>query len=348
MQTIPPWQTNYSEIIDVRSPAEYREDRIPKAINLPVLDDEERAKVGTIYKQVSTFEARKLGAALVSSNIARHLTDYFADKPPEYRPLIYCWRGGQRSHSLALVLNQIGWRAQVLEGGYKTYRTHAIDRLQKLPREFQYKTIGGLTGTGKTAILQQLKLRGEQVLDLEAIARHRGSLLGEEWQGESIPQPSQKYFESQLLEQLQNFQVNRIVWLESESCKIGRLHLPHTLWSMMQQADCVRIIAPLKVRVAGLLQDYAHLIDRPDLLKDKLTYLKFRYGRQKIETWHELIDNNQWEKLVTSLLLEHYDPTYHRSLDRLYSNTYQDIYLECLSDAKIAETVKNLIETNDR
>lgn len=196
-----PWTETYSEIIDVRSPSEFTQDRIPTAINLPVLDDAERAEVGTIYKQ-SPFAARKKGAALVAKNISQHLVEYFASKDKDYRPLVYCWRGGQRSNSMASVLSQIGWQVTVIEGGYKTYRTYVREQLEKLPENFNYKLLCGLTGSGKTYILRQLKQRGAQVLDLEAIANHRGSLLGEEWTGKPASQPSQKYFESLLLHQL--------------------------------------------------------------------------------------------------------------------------------------------------
>jgi tRNA 2-selenouridine synthase len=315
---------------------------------LPILDNEERAKVGTLYKQVSPFEARKLGAALVAKNISRHLTDYFVNKNLQYRPLIYCWRGGQRSNSLALVLHQIGWKAKVLEGGYKTYRTYVRDRLSKLSLEFNYKIICGLTGTGKTHILQQLRLRGEQVLDLEAIANHRGSLLGEEWQGKALSQPSQKYFESLLLAQLQDFNVDRIVWIESESCKIGCLHLPPTLWEMMKRSDCIEIRLPLEARIIWLLQKYSHLIDRPDILKSKLTCLKSRYGWQKIKIWLDSIDSSQWEELVKNLLLEHYDPAYCHSFDRTYQKIKKSISIEGLSNEEMDSLCDLLLAIEDK
>ncbi len=195
-----PWTPSFSDVIDVRSPSEFAEDHVPGAVNLPVLNDAERAEVGTLYKQVSPFIARKRGAALVSANIARHLETYLADKPKDYVPVVYCWRGGQRSLSLATVLSQIGWRSHVLKGGYKAYRAYVRQQLEMIPAQFQFNVLCGLTGTAKTEILHQLKMRAVQVLDLEGLANHRGSLLGREV---NSPQPSQKGFDSALLHALE-------------------------------------------------------------------------------------------------------------------------------------------------
>lgn len=194
-----PDRPRFDAVIDVRSPSEFADDHAPGAINLPVLNDEERARVGTIYKQVSPFEARKLGAALVSRNIARHLDEHFADKPKEYRPLVYCWRGGQRSGSLAIILSQIGFRATVLAGGYKAYRGQVMDGLRELAPRFDFRVLAGRTGSGKTRVLRELAAIGGQVLDLEELAVHRGSLLGSE---PGHPQPPQRLFESRLYERL--------------------------------------------------------------------------------------------------------------------------------------------------
>ena len=225
--TLHPWTETYSEIIDVRSPQEYTEDHIPTAINLPVLSDEERTHVGTLYKQVSPFTARKVGAALVAKNLSQHLTTHFVEQPKDYHPLIYCWRGGQRSHSMALVLTQVGWQVTLLQQGYKTYRAHVREQLDAQPAQFDYRVLCGLTGTAKTEILNILAQAQAQVLDLEALANHRGSLLGA---AVSSAQPSQKYFESQLLVALQGLDPSQPVWLEAESSKIGQIHLPRSLW----------------------------------------------------------------------------------------------------------------------
>lgn len=341
-----PWGETYSEIIDVRSKSEFTLDCIPGAINLPVLDDAERAEVGTIYKQINPFTARKKGAALVAKNIAQHLTTHFADKGKDYRPLVYCWRGGQRSNSMATVLSQIGWRVTLLEGGYKTYRAYVRQQLEELPALFSYKVLSGLTGSGKTHILRQLGQRGAQVLDLEALANHRGSLLGEEWHNKPTPQPSQKYFESLLLQQLQKFDVNQTVWLESESNKIGRVYLPPSLWQKMKQASCIEIQLPIAARVDFLLQEYPYLIKNPNFLKAKLELLKSRIGKQKIHQWYQFIDAERWEYLVKELLWFHYDPTYYQSMKRDFVNVDKVLSLTELSNYNINKIIDNLAKNS--
>ena len=339
-----PWSESYSEIIDVRSPNEFAEDHIPKAINLPVLNDDERAQVGTIYKQINPFTARKVGAALVSKNISQHLTEYFATKDKNYRPLVYCWRGGQRSGSMASVLSQIGWRVTLIEGGYKTYRTYVRQQIEHLPQKFTYQVLCGLTGSGKTRILHQMRLtRGAQVLDLEGLANHRGSLLGEEWQGKLSPQPSQKYFESLLLEQLQKFNPHQPVWVESESQKIGNIYLPQFLWEKMKQANSIEIQIPIAARVKFLLEEYPHLMDHADILKWKLEKFKSRYGWDKLCHWYQLIDAANWELFVQDILQYHYDPTYRQSIKRDFSKADRVLSIPNLSDSSIDSLLDSLL-----
>ena len=339
-----PWTETYSEIIDVRSPAEFAEDCIPGSINLPVLTNLERAEVGTIYKQ-SPFTARKRGAALVAKNLSQHLLDHFESKDKNYRPLVYCWRGGQRSNSMALVLSQVGWQVTVLEGGYKTYRAYVRQQLEQLPILFTYKILCGLTGTGKTHILQQLSKRpNQQVLDLEALANHRGSLLGEEWTNKPISQPTQKQFESILLHQLQSFDSSIPVWVESESNKIGQVHLPPSLWQKMKQASCIEIQLPLKARVQFLLANYPHLVDNPEILKAKLQLLKPRYGKNKINQWEQLINSGLWQEFVQDLLQCHYDPSYTQSIERDFAKVERTFSIEELSDRTTEKLLSLLIQ----
>lgn len=340
-----PWTENYSEIIDVRSKSEFAEDHILGAINLPVLNDTERAEVGTVYKQ-SPFTARKIGAALVAKNISQHISQHFADKEKNYRPLVYCWRGGQRSNSLALVLAHIGWQVALLEGGYKTYRAYVREQLENLPQKFTYQVLCGLTGSGKTSILSQMRQRGAQVLDLEALANHRGSLLGQEWEEKLSPQPSQKYFDSLLLHQLHSFNPHQPVWVESESVKIGQIYLPPSLWEKMKNAGGVEIQLPVAVRVKFLLQEYPYLVTHPKILKTKLEKLKSRYGWEKLSEWYLMIDSGMWESFVKDLLQFHYDPTYRKSLQRNFTNVERVLSIPDLSNDSVDTLLDSLLPDN--
>ena len=338
-----PWRETFSEIIDVRSPSEFAEDHVPGAINLPVLNDEERAEVGIVYKQVSPFCARKIGAALVSKNISQHIRGHFATKGKDYSPLVYCWRGGQRSSSMATVLSQIGWRITLLQGGYKTYRAYVRQQLAVLPTRFTYKVLSGFTGSGKTYILRKMRQHEVQVLDLEEMAKHRGSLLGEQWYGQNIQQPSQKFFESLLLEKLLSLDPRKDVWVESESNKIGKIYLPLSLWQQMKQSSCVEIQLPIKARVRFLLQEYPHFMDNPDFLKAKLERLKNHYGWEKISQWYQMIDYGKWETFVEDMLLFHYDSTYKKSMQNKFSRVEKVLSLSDLSDSSIENLLDYLV-----
>lgn len=300
----------YDEIIDVRSPDEFAEDHIPGAINCPVLDNEQRARVGTIYKQVSPFEAKKIGAALVSGNIARHLQERFLDRPKNWKPLIYCWRGGDRSGSMTTIFRAIGWAAGQLEGGYKSWRSHVIAQLTELPGQFRFTVVCGATGNGKTRILQALGERGEQILDLETLACHKGSVLGVL---PDQPQPSQKAFETALLQALSALDPARPVFVEAESRKIGNLHIPEALIERIRLGDCVTVEATLEARVRFLLKDYDYFLGRPELLTPRLEVLRTQQSRETIARWHELVQAADWPMLVRELLELHYDPLYRRS-----------------------------------
>jgi len=305
----------FDEVIDVRSEGEYGEDHIPGAINCPVLDNSERALVGTIYKQTSSFDAKKIGAALVSANIARHLRERFADRPRTWRPLVYCWRGGGRSNALAHVLAQIGWRAGRLDGGYKAYRRAVVEDLVTLPSRFQWRVLCGLTGTGKSRLLRELAAAGAQVLDLEALAAHRGSVLGNM---PDEPQPTQKMFDSLVWKELKAFDERRPVFVEGESRKIGRLRVPEALIEAMWGSDCVVLDAPVPVRVALLKSEYAHYISEPETLAAQLDCLAELHGRVTIARWQELARERAWDRLVEELLERHYDPAYRRSTLKHY------------------------------
>jgi tRNA 2-selenouridine synthase len=305
----------FDAILDARSPAEFAEDHLPGAINVPVLDDDERAQVGTIYKQRSAFEAKRAGAPLVSRNIARHIETLFADRPREWKPLVYCWRGGGRSGALAHVLRQVGWDARRLEGGYKAFRKQVAADLEKLPGGVRFRVVCGATGSGKSRLLEALAKAGAQVLDLEVMAAHRGSLLGEL---PDEPQPSQKSFETAIWTALYSFDGSRPVFVESESKKVGNLRVPDALIERMRAAECIRLEADDREREALLREDYAHFESRPQALADKLDCLAPLHGAERISQWKSLLEAGDWDSLVRDLLESHYDPAYRKSLFRNY------------------------------
>jgi len=308
----------FDEVIDVRSPSEFALDHVPEAVNCPVLDDAERASVGTLYKQSSPFDAKKIGAALVSKNIARHIEDRFRDRAREWRPLVYCWRGGKRSGAMAHVLREIGWPAATLEGGYRAYRREVVRQLSELPARLRFEVICGATGSGKSRLLEALAARGAQVLDLEGIARHRGSVLGEL---PDDPQPSQKMFDSRVWDRLRRLDPARPVFVEAESKKIGQLQLPEVLLERMRASACVRLEVPVEARVRFLIEEYGHFLGEPARLKTKLACLRNLYGGEVVGRWTAQVDAGEWRALVTDLLVHHYDPAYRRSTLRNYSGS---------------------------
>ena len=310
----------FDELIDVRSESEFAEDHIPGAINCPVLNDQQRVEVGTVYKQVSSFDAKKIGAALVSENIARHLRERFHDKPRDWKPLVYCWRGGGRSGALAHVLTQIGWHAGRLDGGYKAYRRAVIDDLALLPAPFDWRVVCGVTGTGKSRLLIALQAAGAQVLDLEVLAAHRGSVLGN-LPGE--PQPPQKLFESRVWHALREFDLSRPVFVESESKKIGVLRVPEALIAAMWAGKPVVLEAPMAVRVALLKEDYAHFLHDTALLAKQLDCLAGLHGREVIANWNALAQEQRWDALTEALLTRHYDPSYTRAITKHYPDLHR-------------------------
>ena len=323
----------FDAIIDVRSPAEFALDHIPGAINFPVLNNEERVKIGTLYKQVSPFAAKKLGAAIVSRNIAQHLEQSFLDFPREWRPLLYCWRGGERSGAFTHVLNRIGWKAMQLEGGYQGFRRVVIDDLDLAAKQFQFQVICGMTGSGKTRILHELKVLGAQVLDLEGLAIHRGSVLGNE---PDIDQPSQKGFETALWNALHDLDPNKPVFIESESKKVGGVHVPDALMEKIRHGRCIELRSSVATRVSWLLHEYAHFLTDTTTFKEKLALLTSRYGKVQIAEWLTQIDAGHFDALVTDLLVKHYDPAYQSSIVRNFPQYRSDLFVELQDDSDAA------------
>jgi tRNA 2-selenouridine synthase len=325
--------TGFDEIIDVRSESEYHDDHIPGAINCPVLNDQQRAEVGTIYKQVSSFDAKKIGASLVSENIARHLRERFHDKPRNWRPLVYCWRGGGRSGALAHVLTQIGWRTGRLDGGYRAYRRAVIADLEVLPATFTWRVVCGMTGTGKSRFLRALAATGTQVLDLEALAAHRGSVLGNL---PDAPQPSQKLFESRVWHALQHFDPSRLVYVESESKKIGVLRVPDALIASMWASETLILEADMATRVTLLKDEYAHFVGDASALNMQLECLVKLHGHDTIRRWTGMAREGAWDILTEELLIRHYDPSYTRAIVKHYSSLDRAVRLRVTAADDVA------------
>jgi tRNA 2-selenouridine synthase len=304
---------NYDTVIDARTPAEYAHDHIPGAVSAPVLDDAERAEVGTLYKQVSPFEAKKLGASLIAKNVARHIDTLFRQKDKSWHPLVYCWRGGKRSGAMAHILREVGWEAETLSGGYRAYRRWVVEQLATLPTEFDFTVVHGPTGSGKSRFLGALARAGARVLDLEALAAHRGSVLGGL---PGAPQPTQKWFESLLLAELEQLDRRRPVYVEGESKKIGELQVPEALMARMRASPCIVLETDLDTRVTLLLDEYRHFLADRAALEAQLDCLTALHGKEKIAQWKALGAKGEWREFVAHLLREHYDPAYQRSSTR--------------------------------
>lgn len=338
-----PQLEDFDAIIDVRSPGEFAEDHIPGAINCPVLDDAQRILIGTLYKQVSAFDAKKAGAALVAKNIAAHIEAQFHDKPRDWKPLIYCWRGGNRSGSMAHILARIGWPVVQLDGGYKEYRRHVSQALTDMLPAYNFRVICGTTGSGKSRLLQTLAAEGAQVLDLEQLASHRGSVLGhlpEE------PQPTQKRFESSIWHALRTFDPARVIYVESESKKVGNVRVPETLMEAMRASPCVALHLAHAARVDLLMEDYVHFVDNPAHLNRQLDCLVQVHGKEKISRWHALASSGQMPLLVDELLVQHYDPAYLRSIERnfLHYSQAQPLTLAGISGAAFLTAAHALLD----
>ncbi|MDO8408779.1 MAG: tRNA 2-selenouridine(34) synthase MnmH [Phenylobacterium sp.] len=300
----------FDAIIDVRSPSEFALDHVPGAENLPVLDDAQRAEVGTIYVQESRFLARRIGAAHVARNIAQHLETALADRPASFRPLIYCWRGGQRSDAMATILSQVGWPVTLLQGGYRTYRRHVTARLYDDDQPLKLMLLDGHTGSAKTEILNALPALGVQVLDLEGLADHRGSLFGALT---GRPQPSQKMFESRLLGALYRLDLDRPIVVEAEASKIGDRMTPPMLWRAMQAAPRIVLEASQDHRAAYLAGAYGDIAADPQALEAAFARLPIPPSRERLETWRGMIAAGDFAALAGALIGLHYDPAYDRA-----------------------------------
>ncbi len=330
----------FDTVIDVRSPAEFAEDHVPGAINLPVLDNEERARVGTIYKQVSPFDARKIGAALVFRNAANHIESSLSHHDGAWRPLVYCWRGGQRSGSFAWLLREIGWRSDVVRGGYKTYRRLVVDMLHDRALPYRFVQLGGYTGTAKTELLPLLAAKGVQVIDLERLANHRGSLLGS--MGD---QPSQKAFESALAGELCRLDPARPVLVEAESSKIGQILVPPSVWDAMKVAPWIEVSAPLDARTEYLLRAYDDILSDTATLHARLAPLKAHRGEALVAQWIGLSTAGDKRALTRSLMQDHYDLAYAKSMKAMAPNVIAQVAANGLTPAHLEQVAGRIAST---
>ncbi len=338
------YAAGFDDIIDVRSPAEYAEDHIPGAISLPALDNDQRATVGTIYTQESSFTARKIGAAMVARNVAVHLEGALADRDGGWRPLVYCWRGGQRSGSFASILSQIGWRAEVIEGGYRSYRRLVVQAMHDTPLPHRVILLDGNTGTAKTDILALLAKRGVQVIDLEGLAAHRGSLFG----AVARPQPSQKAFESALAHVFDGLDPARPVVIEAESSKVGAALVPSALWVAMRGAPRIRLNAPLEARARYLTRAYADLTADIGAMQATLAKLVPLRGHEQVCLWQQMAVRREFEALAAELMAKHYDSRYNKSRSAHQVDLLAELDLFRLDEeelAQVADQIAGLVKS---
>ena len=338
---------SFGTVIDARSPSEYAEDHLPGAVSWPVLGDDEHARIGTEYKQVSAFEAQKRGAALVAKNIAAHIERHVMAQPKGWQPLVYCARGGKRSGSMAWFLDQMGFRTHVVEGGYKAFRVLVLAELATLPQRFDFDVLCGRTGSGKTRLLGALAARGAQVLDLEALARHRGSVLG------LVPgdaQPGQRAFETAVWTALRGFDAARPVWVESDSRKVGNLRVPEALIARMRgHGRCLRVEMPDAGRLALLLEDYAHFVADAPAFNRRLDALVALRGREVVAGWQQAAAAGRFGEVFLDLMHRHYDPGYERSMRTNFAgfDAAPVIALDDGGEASLAAVAERLLSGKD-
>ncbi|BCJ86677.1 tRNA 2-selenouridine(34) synthase MnmH [Effusibacillus dendaii] len=323
-------------LIDVRSEGEYQESHIPGAVNIPLLNNEERARVGTVYKQVGQGQAKELGLQIVSSKLP-DLVKQIQQAAVDTQPVVYCWRGGMRSKSVATVLDLLGIPALRLEGGYRAYRETVTERLAHFQLSARCVVIHGMTGTGKTELLKRLADDGEPVVDLEGMAGHKGSAFG------SIGEHprNQRMFDSLLLDRLEELKGAPYLIIEAESKRIGRVNMPDFLVEAKEAGLHILLEAPLSVRVERTLDQY--VVDDPDF------HEKVTHALQSIEkklppddrkfAW-QYIEEYRYDQLAEILLVKYYDPRYAHSMQQ-YHGPFQRIDATDLEICK--EEVKQII-----
>lgn len=315
----------------MRSEGEYSYGHIPHAVNLPLFTNEERKVVGTAYKQQSKETAMLLGLDIVGKEMSGFVNEI---KPlvKNNKVYVHCWRGGMRSGSMAWLFNLFGYEVYTLNGGYKSYRTQV---LETLAAERNYLVLGGNTGSGKTAVLHRLKEMGEQVLDMEALANHKGSAFG--MLGQQA-QPSTEHFENMAHLQLSQFDGTKRIWLEDESKKIGTVVLDNNFWARMGAAPLLYIDIPQQVRVNHLAKEYG--VNHLEGLKQSLTNIKKRLGGLDWKEAMEALELHDFEK-VARITLNYYDKTYAYHLAQQKERTVRQLSFETDDAQAIAEQLIN-------
>jgi len=346
VQTLPacdalPRLAEFDTLIDARTEDEYALDHVPGAINWPTLHNDERISIGTMYKQVNAFEAKKRGAALSARNIAAHIERDVLDKPRTWKPLVYCWRGGNRSGALATILGAIGFQVTLIEGGYKAWRAALVEDIPRLAQHLHYRVVCGPTGSGKTRLLHALAAQGAQVLDLEALANHRSSVLGHI---PGVEQPSQKRFDSLVWDALRQFAPTRPVYVESESKKVGNVRVPDALIDAMRQSPCIDLQLSDTERVALLLEDYDFFVADSEHFCRRLEALTELRGKAMVGGWIDKVNQGQTPEVVLELLTQHYDPMYAQSIERNFTQFPQALpcQLPDRSVKSLAEAARQL------
>ena len=334
----------YALVIDARSEREYAEDHVPGAINLPVVDNDEYAEVGTTHR-ADKHRAYLIGVSYALKNIARSIENLVAQYPKDARMLVYCFRGGKRSKLWVDALATIGYRVDRLPGGWKAYRAWVREQLEQLPRRFRYNVLCGPTGCGKTRLLSALESAGAQVLELEGLAQHHGSLIGDL---PGIEQPTQKWFDSMLLNKLRGFDPGRAVWVESESKKIGAIQLPDALLDTFRCGNLFNVQAPMSERVKLWREDYGHFEADPPALLQRLRHLRPLIGGEEFALWEKLGAERRMPELFERLMCAHYDPAYARSIARNFPHydKARKLELACLDMTSLNALARNLHESD--
>ncbi|MBP2651664.1 MAG: selU [Firmicutes bacterium] len=294
--------------IDVRTPKEFAEGHLPGALNIPIFSNDERATVGTLYKQVSVDAAKQLGVEIASPKLPAIIKSLTTYANQNYQIVIYCWRGGMRSKSIVNILDMLDIAAFQLAGGYKSYRRHVLDHLEAFDLKPQALVLYGATGVGKTTILNKLALQGIPTIDLEKLANHRGSVFGQIGLGNSTTMP---LFESQILDHLEKLQTQPYFFVECESNRIGNVYIPKVLYQRMLSGKKILIHASVPTRVQRLIAEYSNnaSIDKAEIQRS-IQAISKNLGKKKTAFLLECLTNNHIEKLVTTLLTDYYDLLY--------------------------------------